>query len=126
MRKRVCEDFAFIPEAEARVLPYGWGTLSFLAEAAEGVSAHVSLARVTIKSGTRNMRHRHPNCDELLHLLHGTLRHSAGDVWVDMRPGDTIRISRGVAHQAEVTSTDDAVMLVVYSAGDRQTEEVAE
>ena len=126
MAKSITDNFALIPSADATSHPYGWGTLTFLADAAGGTSLHVSMAHVTIKAGTRNMLHRHPNCDELLYLLQGTIRHSAGEKWVEMRPGDTIRITRGVPHQAEVTSSEDAVMLVVYSAGDRETEVLAE
>ena len=115
-------DFALVPLPDARSLPYGWGKLTFLADATSGTSADVSMAFVTIQGGQKNMRHRHPNCDELLYLIKGKLRHSAGEEWVEMNPGDTIRISRGVIHQAEVISKEDAEMIVVYSAGDRETE----
>lgn len=119
-------EFAVVPAADAFVEPYGWGTLSFLADGRSGTSPHVSLARVTIAAGKRNMLHRHPNCDELLYLLKGRLHHRAGKRWVDLAPGDTIRIAKGVVHQAEVVSSEDAEMLVVYSVGDRETEVIEE
>ena len=122
MPKTITPDYALIPAADARSHPYGWGTLTFLADAEGGTSPHVSMAHVTIRAGTRNMRHCHPNCDELLYLLAGHLRHAAGEAWVDMAPGDTIRITANVPHQAEALGTEDAVMLVVYSAGDRETD----
>ena len=117
----ITAEYSLIRAGEARVLPYGWGSLCFLADAFGGTSPHVSMAKVVIAAGKRNMLHVHPNCDELLYLLTGRVRHRVGEKWIDMAPSDTIRIARGIIHQAEVTSTQDAEMIVVYSAGDRQT-----
>ncbi|MBE7462132.1 MAG: cupin domain-containing protein [Planctomycetes bacterium] len=118
--------YAVIPKSDARSEPYGWGTLTFLADGKSGTSPEVSMARVTIQAGKRNILHRHPNCDELLYLLKGKLKHLVGDKWVTLEAGDTIRIARGLVHQAEVVSAEDADMIVVYSAGDRETEVLGE
>jgi quercetin dioxygenase-like cupin family protein len=115
------EEYALIPAGAVKAAAYGWGTLSFLCDANAGESPHVSMARVTLQSGKRNILHTHPNCDELLYLLHGTIRHRCGEKWVTMRAGDTLRVSKGVVHQAEVLSSDDADMIVVYSTGQRET-----
>ena len=117
----ITADYSLIRAGEARVIPYGWGSLCFLADASAGTSLDVSMAKAVVAAGKRNRLHVHPNCDELLYLLVGLIRHRVGEKWVTMAPGDTIRIARGVIHQAEVTSAQDAEMIVVYSVGDRQT-----
>ena len=115
------DNYSFVPEKAARTEPYGWGSLTFLVDGTSGTSPNVSMARVTIQAGKRNILHQHPNCDELLYLLEGNIRHLCGDTWVTLEAGDTIRIAQGLVHQAEVTSDVDADMIVVYSAGDRET-----
>jgi quercetin dioxygenase-like cupin family protein len=121
MSKTINEDYAFSPAADNKIVPFDWGSLRFLLDSSDGASQHASMLIATIKSGTSNMRHRHPNCDELLYLLKGHIRHAAGPAWVEMKPGDTIRIARNVPHQAQVIGPEDAVMVVVYSTGLRET-----
>jgi quercetin dioxygenase-like cupin family protein len=118
--------YSLVPAADAKTLPYGWGTLRFLADTSTGNSPDVSMAFVSIAGGKRNILHRHPNCEELLYLLKGKMKHLAGETWVTLNPGDTIRIARGVIHQAQVLSNEDAEMIVVYSVGDRETEVLQE
>ncbi|UCH36688.1 MAG: cupin domain-containing protein [Armatimonadota bacterium] len=67
-----------------------------------------------------NPRHSHPNCDEALHLLRGTLEHSVGDEMVMMNAGDTLVVPAGVAHQAVNVGSEDADMIVAYNTGERQ------
>ena len=117
----ITEEYSLIKAREGRAMPYGWGSLCFLADGSSGTSPEVSMARVVIAAGKRNILHIHPNCDELLYLLAGKLKHRAGEKWVEMEVGDTIRIARGVVHQAEVVSAEDAEMIVVYSVGERET-----
>ena len=99
----ITPEFSLIPAAAARQVPYNWGTLTFLADATGGTSPDVSMARVTIQASRRNMLHTHPNCDELLYLIRGRIRHLAGTQWMSMEPGDTLRIARscpsGAGHQ---------------------------
>jgi uncharacterized cupin superfamily protein len=47
---------------------------------------------VTIKAGQANPRHRHPNCDEILHLISGRLEHTLGDERMILELGDSISI----------------------------------
>jgi quercetin dioxygenase-like cupin family protein len=114
-------EYGFVPATEVKPAAYGWGSISFLSDAKVGNSPHVSMARVTLQSGKRNILHTHPNCDELLYLLKGSLRHRCGDKWIPMNAGDTLRVTKGVVHQAEVLSAEDADMIVVYSVGERET-----
>jgi len=97
-----------------------WGSLRWLADATSvGNASGLTLGRVCIRRGESNPRHCHPNCEEALFLLEGTLRHSLGDEEFELRPGDTIVIPAGVFHNAVNTGDCDADMMVAYSEGER-------
>lgn len=53
----------------AEVLDLPWGTLSWRVSRALGNSTVMTFGRATIRAGMSNPRHRHPNCDEVLHVL---------------------------------------------------------
>ncbi len=101
--------------------PYGWGRIAFLADRKTVGGDRLSMARVVLRSGGGNPMHVHPNCDELLYLLKGTLRHICGEHEVLLNPGDTLRVGQNVKHRAQVVGDEDAEMIVVYSAGERET-----
>jgi quercetin dioxygenase-like cupin family protein len=80
----------------------------------------MTIGRCYIDPGKANPRHYHPNCDEVLHVLHGTIEHSAGDELVTMGPGDTISIPAGILHNARNIGADQAVFVIAFSSADRQ------
>ena len=101
------------------VITEDWGTLRWLANRQIGNAEGLTLGRVTIKAGQTNPRHRHPNCEEVLYLLKGRLRHTLGDKSFTMSAGDVITIAPGVFHNAACIGAEDADMIVVYSQGTR-------
>ncbi len=82
----------------------------------------MTFGRVTIRAGQANPRHRHPNCDEILHLLAGRVEHSLGLERCIMEAGDTISIPGGAWHNARALGDEDAEMVICFSSPDRQTE----
>jgi Uncharacterized conserved protein, contains double-stranded beta-helix domain len=104
------------------ILEQPWGRIVWLASRGLGNSTTMTFGRVTIKAGQSNPRHRHPNCDEILHLLSGRLEHSLGDEKFVMEPGDTISIPTGVWHNARALGDADAEMAICFSSADRETE----
>ena len=107
---------------DAWVLEFEWGRIEWLVSRTLGNSDTMTVGRVTIRAGNSNFVHRHPNCDEVLHLLRGQLEHSLGEEIFPIDAGDTISIPLGVWHNARTVGPEDAVMLVCYSSADRQTE----
>jgi quercetin dioxygenase-like cupin family protein len=99
-----------------------WGSLTWLADRATTGNRGLTLGRVVIKKGQANPRHRHNSCEEVLYLLSGRLRHSIGDAWVDMEPGDVLHIPAGIYHNGECVGEGDADMIVAYSTGERDFE----
>jgi quercetin dioxygenase-like cupin family protein len=54
-----------------------------------------------------------------LHMLSGTCEHRVGDRWVTLKEGDTLRVPKGVPHQAR-TKEQPFRAMVVYDTGKRQ------
>lgn len=108
--------------AEGRLLDQPWGRLTWLASRELGNSTTMTFGRVIIPAGQTNPRHRHPNCDEILHLLSGRIEHSLESESFVLKPGDTISIPAGKWHNARALDGVDAEMVICFSSADRETE----
>lgn len=100
--------------AAAAIVREEWGTLTWLAAGRLGNSQAMTLGLVTIQPGHANPRHAHFQCEEVLHLLRGSLHHTLGDEAVDLAAGDTLTIPAGVFHNATSTGAESAEMVVAY------------
>lgn len=98
----------------------GWGRLEWMVSGALGNSTTMTVGRCYIEPGSQNPRHHHPNCDEVLHVLQGSIEHSCDDEVVAMGPGDTISIPAGVVHNARNVGSEQAVFVISFSAPDRR------
>lgn len=106
----------------AEVLEFPWGRITWIVSRKLGNSSVMTFGRVLMRAGMSNPRHRHPNCDEILHLLSGRIDHALGAESFVMEAGDTISIPAGVWHQARVVGDTDAEMVIAFSSADRETE----
>ncbi len=97
-----------------------WGRLVWMISGRLGNSTTMTVGRCHIQPGMANPRHYHPNCDEVLHVLQGTIAHSLDDQTVSMSAGDTISIPRGVLHNAHNTGTTEAIFVISFSSADRR------
>ena len=109
-------------EAEQAGVTEPWGSLTWVASRAAGNAESTTVGRVVVRSGQANPRHRHPNSEEVLHLLRGRLRHTIDDREFPMEPGDTIVIPADVFHNAFRIGDGDTEMIVAYPTGDRRFE----
>ena len=116
------EPAALCRSNEGERLDLDWGHIIWTASRSLGNSATMTFGVVTIDAGQANPRHRHPNCDEILHLLSGRLEHSLGEEAFLMEPGDTISIPAGVLHNARALDGNAAIMAISFSSADRETE----
>ena len=108
------------PDA-GEVIDFPWGRITWTASRKLGNSTAMTFGRVLMRAGMSNPLHRHPNCDEILHLLSGRIDHTLGAESFLMEAGDTISIPAGVWHQARVLDSD-AEMVIAFSSADRETE----
>jgi quercetin dioxygenase-like cupin family protein len=104
----------------AKAEPQPWGRLVWMVSGAIGNSETMTVGRCYIDEGSANPRHFHPNCDEVLHVLSGSIEHSLGDEMVAMEAGDTISIPQGAMHHARNVGTGEAVFVITFSSPDRQ------
>jgi len=112
--------------SKSRLQESPWGTMLWLVEDALIGGADLSVARMTLKAGACAERHGHPNCNEVIHLIQGSVEQSVGDEQVVMQAGDTVFIPRGSLHRSRNLGRGEAIMLVSYSAGERIYEAVRE
>ena len=112
----VCKSSA----AEKIDLP--WGRLCWLASSKLGNSTTMTFGRATISPGHASPRHRHPNCDEILHVLSGRVEHTLEDQRFILEAGDTISLPAGLWHNAIVLGDVSAEMIICFSSADRETE----
>lgn len=115
------ENNRMTPAGAAVVENQSWGRLEWMVSAALGNSGTMTVGRCYIRQGEQNPRHYHPNCDEVLHVLQGTIEHSIDDELLTMGPGDTISIPSGARHNARNIGTGEAIFVIAFSAPDRQT-----
>jgi quercetin dioxygenase-like cupin family protein len=97
-----------------------WGRLVWMVSGKLGNSTTMTVGRCYIDPGRENPRHYHPNCDEVLHVLQGTIEHSLDDRTVVMAAGDTISIPQGVLHNARNVGDQQAIFVISFSSADRQ------
>lgn len=106
------------------VLKLQWGQIIWLISGSLKNSDTMTVGRVLIRAGCGNPVHRHPNCDEVLHVLRGRIEHSLGSAKYVMNPGDAISIPAGVWHNAKALDGIDAEMVIAFSSALRATETV--
>jgi len=110
-----------ILESAAEHVAFEWGHLEWMASRAIGNSTTMTFGRCYIAAGAANGWHYHPNCDEILHVIAGSIEHSLGDSLFAMTVGDTISIPAGVVHNARNIGDSEAVMTISFSSADRQS-----
>jgi quercetin dioxygenase-like cupin family protein len=92
---------------------YPWGWIRWLMNGQIDPKAEMTMGLVHFEPNQINTLHIHPNSAEYLHVLSGSSEHLMGDRWVVLKPGDTLRIPRGVPHQAR-TKDQAFQALIVY------------
>jgi mannose-6-phosphate isomerase-like protein (cupin superfamily) len=101
-------------------IEYPWGWIRWVMNAELDPGATQTLGIVEILPGQRNPLHKHPNCEEVLYLLSGTLEHVVGNERVVLHAGDVLRVPVGVPHQGINTGKVPARAVVSYDSGTRQ------
>lgn len=70
-----------------------------------------SLAEATVPPGAVTLLHRHAVTEEIYHFTSGEGWMTLGDERFEVRAGDTVCISPGLAHRLENTGDADMVLL---------------
>ena len=59
----------------------------------------VFLGQVTYAPGTVVARHAHPEAEQAMWIVEGSMRMTVGDETCDLGPGDVVVVNRGVEHE---------------------------
>ena len=111
---------------DSQQLDQAWGHIKWMASGALNNSSLMTLGLATILQGQTNPLHRHPNCEEVLHLLSGKIRHRLGTKEYVLNAGDTITIPAGTWHNATAFNESNATMIICFSNPERLTEFASE
>jgi|KBSMisStaDraftv2_1062788.scaffolds.fasta_scaffold130498_2 quercetin dioxygenase-like cupin family protein len=98
-----------------------WGHLVWQVSGSLGNSDEMTLGRCVLEPGQANGRHFHPNCDELLEVLDGSIVHTWDAEEVAMERGDIISVPAGVVHNARNVGEGRANLLICFSSAWRET-----
>lgn len=96
-----------------------WGRLVWQVSGELANSETLTVGRCILDPGHANGRHFHPDCDEVLEVLTGSIAHTWGEDEVAMERGDVISIPAGVMHNARNTGDTAAELLIVFSTAYR-------
>jgi quercetin dioxygenase-like cupin family protein len=100
---------------------HDWGRIVFFASHLVGNAPEHSMGRCEILPGKELPKHYHPNCSEIVHVERGSISHTVdGDQLQQFHRGDTIVVPRGFPHQAINIGPETAVLLISFSAPDRE------
>ncbi len=102
-----------------------WGTMEWLADANTAEGLGLSLARMTVLPSKTSPAHRHPNCNEVIHVLSGSIDQRLGDTWQTCQAGDTVTALTNTIHQTRCTSDTPAILMIAYSEDTRLYQEVS-
>lgn len=102
------------------VEPQEWGRLEWMVSGALGNSDTLTVGKCFIRPGQSNPVHHHPNCDEVLHVISGRIRHRVGDEYIEMTAGDTISIPQGSIHNATNIGDEQCELLICFDTASRQ------
>ena len=103
---------------------FDWGSMTWLLDAESCPGADLTLARMVLEPGGAAPAHRHPNCQEALHLLTGTVELRIAGQCRLLETGDSALIPLGIAHALRNPGGVPAVLMVAYGAGARRYEAV--
>lgn len=105
---------------EVVVEPQSWGRLEWMVSDSIGNSDRLTVGKCFIQPGGANPVHHHPNCDEVLHVVRGHIRHRVDDEYTEMTAGDTISIPLGAIHNATNIGDEECELLITFDTAKRQ------
>ncbi len=101
---------------------FDWGRMTWLLDAGICTGADITLARMTLEAGRAAPPHRHPDCQEALHLLAGRVELQVGGESRILEAGESALIFAGQPHSLRNPGRIPAVLMIAYGSGTRRYE----
>jgi quercetin dioxygenase-like cupin family protein len=97
-----------------------FGSIHWAVRESDPDGAEQTLGLATFDAGKGNVEHIHPNCEEIVVVLDGSVEHTLGGQSTRLGPGDLIVVPRGVPHRLSNGGSTPVRALIVFSSADRQ------
>ena len=99
-----------------------FGSVAWVSREGDPPGAEMTIGVAVFDAGKSNVEHVHPNCEEAVYVLEGSVEHTLGDQRTTLHAGDLIVVPRGVPHRLINTTDGSARCFIVFSSPDRQFE----
>jgi quercetin dioxygenase-like cupin family protein len=109
-----------LKKADIQTDAFPWGRLEWYARKSLN-GADITLGFCHIKPKMENAMHSHPNCDEVLYVVEGSIIHRLDGREIAMEKGDSLFIPQDAVHNAFNAGDSDAVLSIAFTTGDRKT-----
>jgi len=97
-----------------------FGSVQWAAREGDPPGAEQTIGLAIFDAGRSNAEHIHPNCEEVVYVLDGEVRHTLGDQETVLRAGDLIVVPRNVPHRLINESDAPVRTYIVFSSPDRR------
>lgn len=111
---------ALLKKAEIQTDVFPWGRLEWYARKNLN-GADITLGLCHINPKMENAMHSHPNCDEVLYVIKGSIIHRLNGEEIEMCEGDSLFIPQGAVHNAFNRGDTEAVFSIAFTSGSRET-----
>ena len=105
----------FVPANETEVERLDGKTHDWYFKEGLGDSESLVLVRARIEHGAGHPFHSHPEMDEIIYVLEGSMEQWLEEEARTLGPGDTVYIPRGVIHGCYNVSASDCVFLAILT-----------
>jgi mannose-6-phosphate isomerase-like protein (cupin superfamily) len=99
---------------------FAWGRLEWYARKNLN-GADITLGFCYINPQMENAMHSHPNCDEVLYVVEGSIIHRLNGEELPMNNGDSLFIPQEAVHNAFNAGNTEAVLAISFTSGERET-----
>jgi mannose-6-phosphate isomerase-like protein (cupin superfamily) len=120
------EDEYYCDPEQSEPEAFDWGVRHFLINGKIMPKAQQTVARVWVMPGQEEPLHQHPNCEQILHVLHGETEFRVGDSLYHLTTGDTLRIPQSTPHQAINAGWEPLHLLATFSSPRVETQMLKE
>jgi quercetin dioxygenase-like cupin family protein len=97
-----------------------FGSVHWVSREGDPPGAEMTVGVAVFDAGKSNVEHTHPNCEEVVYVLEGSVEHTLGTQRTTLQAGDLIVVPRNVPHRLINTSDAAVRAYIVFSAPDRQ------
>lgn len=118
----------FVPAAEAVRQQLDWGSLGWCSRPADTGAEKLVVSEVTVAPGGGHDFHKHPQQEEVIYVIEGSIQQWREDESRLLGPGDSVFLPAGTVHASFNTSGGEAKLLAILSpaVGDGDGYEVVE